>query len=147
MPRFVRVNDTFEAGVIVTVPAAPATVTITASLLPPNGSAAAPLKAPGQLTKALSFTVQGGLQQEARFQFAAVAVGTAGVLFAAEATEGEGDSATTVSDSLQLEIPVHGERNQLVKLVNRVLFGLDSDTWRLAVMNCRAWAQWLAVGW
>ncbi len=135
-PRFVRVNDTFEAGVVVTVERAPATVIITASIVPPNATANAtagpePLVATGSLTKTLKFAAGGGLSAEARFEFAAVAVGTASVLFSAEATVGA-EGGPAIRDALQLEIPVEGRSSVILRARSGTLYA----AWRYV---CLVW--------
>ncbi|KXZ55787.1 hypothetical protein GPECTOR_2g1337 [Gonium pectorale] len=102
VPRFVRVGDAFEAGVVVTVGSAPATVTVTLQL---GNEALDPLTLTGPTTKTVSFTAEGGLQQEVRFSFTAAAIGNASLSFTASDSQPEGGQ-----DALSLEIPVEGQQ-------------------------------------
>ncbi|KAG2491821.1 hypothetical protein HYH03_009778 [Edaphochlamys debaryana] len=107
VPRFARVGDEFEAGVVVTVGSTPAEVTVTVKLVSPD-PAAAPLALVGAASRKASFAAGGGLQQEVRFSFSAAAMGTTNLTFAAaDAAAGGG------SDALQLPLVVYGQQGEV----------------------------------
>ncbi|KXZ56112.1 hypothetical protein GPECTOR_2g994 [Gonium pectorale] len=98
VPRFVRVGDSFEAGVLVTVGSAPATVTLTMKLVDPSSS---PLSAVGSKSRMVSFKAGEGLQKEVRFSFKGVAVGRANLTFTAADSQAGGGR-----DGLSMELAV-----------------------------------------
>ncbi|PNH12233.1 hypothetical protein TSOC_000852 [Tetrabaena socialis] len=104
VPRFVRVGDVFEAGVVVTVGSAPATISVVVLVEDADSS---PLTLTGTTTKAATFAPGGGLQQEVRFSFSAAAIGTATLTFSA--SDGQPGGAT---DALKLTVPVEGKAGQ-----------------------------------
>ncbi|KAG2494914.1 hypothetical protein HYH03_006849 [Edaphochlamys debaryana] len=106
VPRFVRVTDSFEAGVVVTVGSAPAAVSVTIQIAQPND---APLTLTGLLTKTVSFTAGGGLQKEVRFSLNAIEMGVASLTFSA-AFVSSGGGSVPAGDALELELAVHGQQ-------------------------------------
>ncbi|GLI63593.1 hypothetical protein VaNZ11_006598 [Volvox africanus] len=105
VPKFVRVGDTFEAGVVVTVGSAPATVNVTLQVLNQSKSS---LKSVGPISQTVTFSRGDDLQMEVRFNFTARAVGTASLVFAAS------DSALGGGkDSLQVEIDSEGQQGDV----------------------------------
>ncbi|KAG2426455.1 hypothetical protein HXX76_011686 [Chlamydomonas incerta] len=108
-PRFVRVGDGFEAGCVVTVGSAPAAVSVTLTV---EGGASSPLQLSGggfSLTKVVTFTAGGDLQEEVRFPLSSRAIGTARLtLRAVDAQAGGG------SDGLQLTVPVYGQQGDVL---------------------------------
>ncbi|KAG2447335.1 hypothetical protein HYH02_007664 [Chlamydomonas schloesseri] len=120
VPRFVRVGDKFEAGVVVTVSSAPASVTVNVKLEDAGNS---PLTPTGVTSKTVTFASGGGLQQEVRFAFTAVAIETATLVFDA-ADAGGGHS----SDSLSVDLAVHGQQGDVWVATSFALKALpDSD--------------------
>ncbi|KAG2434214.1 hypothetical protein HXX76_007940 [Chlamydomonas incerta] len=122
VPRFVRVGDKFEAGVVVTVGSAPASVTVNLIL---QNAADSPLTLNGVSSKTVTFAAGGGLQQEVRFDFTAVAIASATLEFdAVDSAAGGG------SDSLSLELPVYGQQGDVWVATSFALKALpasDSD--------------------
>ncbi|KAG2434208.1 hypothetical protein HXX76_007934 [Chlamydomonas incerta] len=177
VPRFVRVGDKFEAGVVVTVGSAPASVTVSVKVADGvcgggggsnssssggcAGKAARAAKggegssgggAPGALrltgaagaegaagaaggggteaSMTVTFTAGGGLQQEVRFSFAAAALGSANLTFAAAESAPGGGGGGGGSDSLSLELPVYGQQGDVWVATSFALKALpasDSD--------------------
>ncbi|PNW72413.1 hypothetical protein CHLRE_16g677205v5 [Chlamydomonas reinhardtii] len=122
VPRFVRVGDQFEAGVVVTVGSAPASVTVSLKL---ENAADSPLTLNGVTSKTVTIAAGGGLQQEVRFSFTAVAIASATLVFdAVDSAAGGG------SDSLSLEVPVYGQQGDVWVATSFALKALpasDSD--------------------
>ena len=122
VPRFVRVGDQFEAGVVVTVGSAPASVTVSLKL---ENAADSPLTLNGVTSKTVTFAAGGGLQQEVRFSFTAVTIASATLVFdAVDSAAGGG------SDSLSLEVPVYGQQGDVWVATSFALKALpasDSD--------------------
>ncbi|GIL68720.1 hypothetical protein Vafri_21968 [Volvox africanus] len=104
VPKFVRVGDTFEAGVVVTVGSAPATVNVTLQVLNQSKSS---LRSVGPISQMVTFSGN-SLQVEVRFNFTARAVGTTSLVFAASDSAPGGGK-----DSLQVEIDVEGQQGDV----------------------------------
>ncbi|GIL54024.1 hypothetical protein Vafri_9574 [Volvox africanus] len=102
LPRFARVGDVFQSGVIVTVGSAPATVNVQLQV---DGGA---LSATGPLRQTVIFAAEEGLQREVRFNFSAVAVGRVNLSFAAEDAQPGGGA-----DALQLQLSVAGQQGDV----------------------------------
>ncbi|GIL86136.1 hypothetical protein Vretimale_13856 [Volvox reticuliferus] len=102
IPRFARVGDVFQSGVIVTVGSVPATVNVQLQV---DGGA---LSATGPLRQTVIFTSEEDLQQEVRFNFSAVAIGRVNLSFAAEDAQPGGGA-----DALQLELSVAGQQGDV----------------------------------
>ncbi|GIM10107.1 hypothetical protein Vretimale_13885, partial [Volvox reticuliferus] len=95
IPRFARVGDVFQSGVIVTVGSAPATVNVQLKV---DGGA---LSATGPLRQTVVFRSEEDLQQEIRFALSAVTVGSANLTFIAQDAQQPGGG----EDALQTELP------------------------------------------
>ncbi|GLI68394.1 hypothetical protein VaNZ11_012780 [Volvox africanus] len=102
LPRFARVGDVFQSGVIVTVGSAPATVNVQLQI---GGDA---LSATGPLRQTVTFAAEEGLQREVRFNFSAVAIGRVNLSFAAEDAQPGGGA-----DALQLQLSVAGQQGDV----------------------------------
>jgi len=119
VPRFVRVGDKFEAGVIVTATAlepgaAPFPVTVTLQLTAPAPAAITLVGvASGQATLSPSSP-----QQEVRFRFSADAIGNATLLFSASDSQG-------ASDALQLSLDVKEQQTAVAVATSFSLRGDD----------------------
>ncbi|KAG2452414.1 hypothetical protein HYH02_002657 [Chlamydomonas schloesseri] len=114
-PRFVRVGDAFEAGCVVTVGSAPATVAVTLTV---EGGASSPLQLSAvgasppssfSMTKTVTFTAGADLQEEVRFPLSGRAIGTARLTLRAVDTQAGGGS-----DGLQFEVPVYGQQGDVM---------------------------------
>ncbi|KAG2494912.1 hypothetical protein HYH03_006847 [Edaphochlamys debaryana] len=102
VPRFARVGDEFEAGVVVTVGSTPVNIRVTIQIAQPDD---APLTLLGLRTKTVSFTAGGGLQKEIRFTLTGIEIGVAGLTFLA--SDGQPGGAR---DALSLDLAVHGQQ-------------------------------------
>ncbi|GLI68405.1 hypothetical protein VaNZ11_012792 [Volvox africanus] len=103
LPRFARVGDVFQSGVIVTVGSAPATVNVQLQI---GGDA---LSATGPLRQTVTFAAEEGLQREVRFAFSAVAMNSANLTFAAQDMQQPGGG----EDSLITELQVLGQQGDV----------------------------------
>ncbi|GFH16882.1 A2M domain-containing protein, partial [Haematococcus lacustris] len=106
LPRAVRINDTFQAGVLVTAPGyagpGPLPVTVSVQVIPAASSdavAQGPLQLLSQSATANVTLTPEATQQEVRFNFSAASLGSATLLFNAEDSSGAGDA-------LQVNVPV-----------------------------------------
>ncbi|GIM02181.1 hypothetical protein Vretimale_7087 [Volvox reticuliferus] len=105
VPQFVRVGDTFEAGVVVTVGSAPATVNVTLQVL---NSSKSSIRVAGLTSKSVTFFAGDSLQAEVRFNFTARAIGTTSLVFiASDSAPGGG------KDSLQVDIDAEGQQGDV----------------------------------
>ncbi|CAD7702674.1 unnamed protein product [Ostreobium quekettii] len=102
-PRFVRVNDKFEAGVIVTVVGGKEGDEIRLQL--DGGTKGEAVVLTGEDT--MSVKLDSDNQVEARFEFTAQEVGEARIVINAEGGDG-------IADSLELTIPVKGQQERVV---------------------------------
>ncbi|KAF8063719.1 hypothetical protein HT031_003574 [Scenedesmus sp. PABB004] len=111
LPRAVRVGDNFTAGVLVEAPGLEreTTVSVAAALAaPPAGSDGGAPPPPLALAGPQRVSVvlrPGAAQAEARFAFAARALGTAAITFTAAAA---GSDGAATADAVQLSVPVLG---------------------------------------
>ncbi|KAL6763015.1 hypothetical protein V8C86DRAFT_462822 [Haematococcus lacustris] len=114
LPRAVRINDTFQAGVLVTAPgyAGPGLLPVTVSVqVVPAASSDAVAQGPLQLlsqsaTANVTLTPE-ATQQEVRFNFSASSLGSATLLFNAEDNSGAGDA-------LQVNVPVLAQQGAVI---------------------------------
>ncbi|GIL54039.1 hypothetical protein Vafri_9594, partial [Volvox africanus] len=107
LPRFARVGDVFQSGVIVTVGSAPATVNVQLQV---DGGA---LSATGPLRQTVIFAAEEGLQREVRFAFSAAAMGSANLTFTAQYTQQTGGGGGGGGDSLVAELRVLGQQGDV----------------------------------
>lgn len=129
VPRFVRVGDVFEAGVVVTVSgntaagsSASVTVALTIAASPADGDAPEPLVtssgAPTTKTVTLAAPVT---QREVRFAFEAAALGDATLQFSA--SDGSG-----ASDALQLDLSVQRPQDAVFLATSFAVAASNSTT-------------------
>eukprot|EP00798_Chlamydomonas_sp_ICE-L_P016462 gene16462-22683_t len=120
VPRFVRVGDEFEAGVIVTMSGSgTSTIQVTLRIVDVEGELSA-IQATSNLTQIL---VLSGSQKEVRFHFSAVAIGSGTILISASDDMGS-------EDALQLELEVMAQQTSLQVATSFSLNASDPTSWQ-----------------